>query len=196
MDSRNSTDDDAYYYYTAYNSINPLDDSRSGRRSPSTADGLPHIPQIDDDYRNPQRGSQVYSRTPSPPFDQDENLVQSDRRTSNQRLLSIVSNETIPEEQDLSALNPEVFGLPQPPQGTISRKPVPSALYSTYEVASQLDREEEPHTPGQIVPEPAPPRGWRFYGAFGTLCLVSFIIAVDSTIIGVALPVCNLPSLS
>jgi hypothetical protein len=32
-------------------------------------------------------------------------------------------------------------------------------------------------------------RGWRFYGAFGTLCLVTFIIALDSTIICVALPV-------
>ncbi|CEI39108.1 hypothetical protein FVEN_g10709 [Fusarium venenatum] len=31
-------------------------------------------------------------------------------------------------------------------------------------------------------------RGWRFYGAFGTLCLVTFIIALDSTIICVALP--------
>ncbi|KAF5724077.1 multidrug transporter [Fusarium mundagurra] len=31
-------------------------------------------------------------------------------------------------------------------------------------------------------------RGWRFYGAFGTLCLVNFIIALDSTIICVALP--------
>lgn len=32
-------------------------------------------------------------------------------------------------------------------------------------------------------------RGWFFYGAFGTLCLVTFIIALDSTIICVALPV-------
>ncbi|KAF4971450.1 hypothetical protein FZEAL_9849 [Fusarium zealandicum] len=31
-------------------------------------------------------------------------------------------------------------------------------------------------------------RGWRFYGAFGTLCLLTFIIALDSTIICVALP--------
>ncbi|CAG1985397.1 unnamed protein product [Fusarium graminearum] len=31
-------------------------------------------------------------------------------------------------------------------------------------------------------------RGWFFYGAFGTLCLVTFIIALDSTIICVALP--------
>ncbi|KAM0338539.1 hypothetical protein ACHAPU_011299 [Fusarium lateritium] len=31
-------------------------------------------------------------------------------------------------------------------------------------------------------------RGWRFYGAFGTLCLVTFIIALDATIICVALP--------
>ncbi|KAF5239151.1 hypothetical protein FAUST_5078 [Fusarium austroamericanum] len=31
-------------------------------------------------------------------------------------------------------------------------------------------------------------RGWCFYGAFGTLCLVTFIIALDSTIICVALP--------
>ncbi|CAM1505515.1 Fc.00g111520.m01.CDS01 [Cosmosporella sp. VM-42] len=31
-------------------------------------------------------------------------------------------------------------------------------------------------------------RGWRFYGAFGTLCLCTFIIALDSTIICVALP--------
>ncbi|KAF5562796.1 multidrug transporter [Fusarium napiforme] len=31
-------------------------------------------------------------------------------------------------------------------------------------------------------------RGWHFYGAFGTLCLVTFIIALDSTIICVALP--------
>ncbi|RGP63695.1 multidrug transporter [Fusarium sporotrichioides] len=34
----------------------------------------------------------------------------------------------------------------------------------------------------------ATPRAWRFYGAFGTLCLVTFIIALDSTIICVALP--------
>ncbi|KAF4495623.1 multidrug transporter [Fusarium agapanthi] len=31
-------------------------------------------------------------------------------------------------------------------------------------------------------------RVWPFYGAFGTLCLVTFIIALDSTIICVALP--------
>ena len=36
---------------------------------------------------------------------------------------------------------------------------------------------------------PTTSRGWRFYGAFGTLCLVTFIIALDSTIICVALPV-------
>lgn len=36
---------------------------------------------------------------------------------------------------------------------------------------------------------PTASRGWRFYGAFGTLCLVTFIIALDSTIICVALPV-------
>ncbi|KAI8671387.1 hypothetical protein NCS57_00613700 [Fusarium keratoplasticum] len=35
---------------------------------------------------------------------------------------------------------------------------------------------------------PTASRGWRFYGAFGTLCLVTFIIALDSTIICVALP--------
>jgi hypothetical protein len=38
-------------------------------------------------------------------------------------------------------------------------------------------------------------RGWRFYGAFGTLCLVTFIIALDSTIICVALPVGSTPQL-
>lgn len=39
------------------------------------------------------------------------------------------------------------------------------------------------------VSMPTASRGWRFYGAFGTLCLVTFIIALDSTIICVALPV-------
>ncbi|KAF4472361.1 multidrug transporter [Fusarium albosuccineum] len=38
------------------------------------------------------------------------------------------------------------------------------------------------------APAPSSSRGWRFYGAFGTLCLVTFIIALDSTIICVALP--------
>lgn len=33
------------------------------------------------------------------------------------------------------------------------------------------------------------PRGLRFYGAVGTLCLMTFIIALDSTIITVALSV-------
>ena len=34
-----------------------------------------------------------------------------------------------------------------------------------------------------------PVRGWRFYGSFGSLCLATFIIAIDATIISVALPV-------
>lgn len=32
-------------------------------------------------------------------------------------------------------------------------------------------------------------RDWRFYGAFGTLCILTLIIALDSTILSVALPV-------
>lgn len=41
----------------------------------------------------------------------------------------------------------------------------------------------------KVSPASTPKRGWRFYGAFGTLCLVTFVIALDSTIICVALPV-------
>jgi hypothetical protein len=36
-------------------------------------------------------------------------------------------------------------------------------------------------------------KGWRLYGSFGTLCLASFIVAVDATVVSVALPVRTFP---
>lgn len=58
----------------------------------------------------------------------------------------------------------------------------------------EAEYQSEQYGSDQLVElkEPVTPtsgRGWRFYGAFGTLCLVTFIIALDSTIICVALPV-------
>jgi hypothetical protein len=35
-----------------------------------------------------------------------------------------------------------------------------------------------------------PKRGWRFYGTFGSLCLVNLVCALDATILANALQVC------
>jgi MFS family permease len=45
-----------------------------------------------------------------------------------------------------------------------------------------LDKTPAPHPP------PRQSRGWRFYAAFACLCLVSFLTALDATIISVAVP--------
>ncbi len=37
--------------------------------------------------------------------------------------------------------------------------------------------------------EPVKVRGWLFYGCIATLCVVTFVIAVDAVIIAVSLPV-------
>ncbi|KAH7162571.1 major facilitator superfamily domain-containing protein [Dactylonectria estremocensis] len=42
--------------------------------------------------------------------------------------------------------------------------------------------------PGEGVSKSVPTHGWQTYAAFGTLCLLTFIVALDSTIICVALP--------
>ena len=39
-------------------------------------------------------------------------------------------------------------------------------------------------------------RGWRFYGAFASLCVVNLVLALDGTSVSVALPVCVLCDLS
>lgn len=44
----------------------------------------------------------------------------------------------------------------------------------------------------QLVDAETETRGWRFYGSFFSLCLGTFIVAMDATIISVALPVSSL----
>jgi len=39
-------------------------------------------------------------------------------------------------------------------------------------------------------PETPSKRGWRFYAAFGCLCIISLVCALDATSLSVALPVC------
>ncbi|KAH6897062.1 major facilitator superfamily domain-containing protein [Thelonectria olida] len=47
---------------------------------------------------------------------------------------------------------------------------------------------EESADVAEVAIREAPKHGWRTYAAFGTLCLVTFIVALDSTIICVAVP--------
>ncbi|KAH7188721.1 major facilitator superfamily domain-containing protein [Fusarium flagelliforme] len=73
---------------------------------------------------------------------------------------------------------------------------VPGTTTNPYPLQSQDVRRDSAPSLGYSSTQPkefedspsSEPHGWRFYGAFGTLCLVTFIIALDSTIICVALP--------
>lgn len=38
--------------------------------------------------------------------------------------------------------------------------------------------------------------GWRFYGVFATLCVITLAVALDATSLSVALPVCESSMLS
>lgn len=38
-------------------------------------------------------------------------------------------------------------------------------------------------------PRPPSKHGWRFYAAFGCLCIISLVCALDATSLSVALPV-------
>ncbi|KAF5677962.1 multidrug transporter [Fusarium heterosporum] len=66
--------------------------------------------------------------------------------------------------------------------GPVQVNPTEGKAAPTSSGSSSVQIEETEDIPASTA------RGWRFYGAFGTLCLVTFIIALDATIICVALP--------
>jgi hypothetical protein len=53
-----------------------------------------------------------------------------------------------------------------------------------------------PNTPTELPPRPNKPTGpgWRFHAAFGCLCLVNLVCALDATSLAVAIPVSNVLS--
>jgi len=104
-------------------------------------------------------------------------VVTNDSKRSNDFQDYTISEKT--STPAITSLNmPGTSTNPSPPQDQdVHRDSAPSLGHSS---TQPKDSEDSP---------PSKTRGWRFYGAFGTLCLVTFIIALDSTIICVALPV-------
>lgn len=99
-----------------------------------------------------------------------------------------MSSNLFPHDERLGRLSPiPLEDLPNASQS--QRGP---SRYNPYDSETSYPQTDLQSDDASEIKEPAPvntKRGWRFYGAFGTLCLVTFIIALDSTIICVALPV-------
>jgi hypothetical protein len=64
------------------------------------------------------------------------------------------------------------------------------------ETENEKSEGEESADVAEVAIRETPKHGWRTYAAFGTLCLVTFIVALDSTIICVAVPVSYLQLLN
>jgi hypothetical protein len=102
--------------------------------------------------------------------------------TNDSKRITAIQDDAISEKTStpaIASLNvPGTTTNPSPLQSQdVRRDSAPSSGYSS---TQPKEYEDSPSSKT---------RGWRFYGAFGTLCLVTFIIALDSTIICVALPV-------
>ena len=100
-------------------------------------------------------------------------------------LFDAMSNNMSPQSQELGQSEP----LSTVDSSPIPRKPLPSRSRATSEPGHHSELSGSDQYVEIKEPPALPSRGWRFYGAFGTLCLCTFIIALDSTIICVALPV-------
>lgn len=72
------------------------------------------------------------------------------------------------------------------PRPSISNK---STVTTLTMVGSDEMAATQPSSEDSSSPETPSKRGWRFYAAFGCLCIISLICALDATSLSVALPV-------
>jgi hypothetical protein len=93
-------------------------------------------------------------------------------------------------QTDLSALE-DHFHVPKYEKSSsrtiISAVPVPAALSRTLSHSSiEYTKSEDPEglSANNVT--------WRFLAAFGCLCVINLVCAIDATILSVALPVCTL----
>lgn len=82
------------------------------------------------------------------------------------------------------------MGIPEHHDRLNSTKSLQPSILESSSSAKSIEL-TAPKTPTELPPRPnlseAP--GWRFHAAFGCLCLVNFVCALDATSLAVAIPV-------
>ncbi|ATY62562.1 Major facilitator superfamily transporter [Cordyceps militaris] len=72
-----------------------------------------------------------------------------------------------------------------PTDASSANDPDPAAAAAIYEPAAAESKEAE----AIAAPPPAARKSWRFWAVFGSLCLATWLVAVESTVVSTALPV-------
>lgn len=72
-----------------------------------------------------------------------------------------------------------------PTDASPANDPDPAAAAAIFESAAAESKEAE----AIAAPPPAARKSWRFWAVFGSLCLATWLVAVESTVVSTALPV-------